>query len=475
MPLLYDIDYLDDREEGLLPEDAYIDVRRAPASKRAADPQPSAATEERNPDARRYLDAIDRQRAVEMDRPARPQPKWWQRLAAGAAGAAVGYSKASGHNRDLDVGQVTEGILAPGHRGRLADWAGRVEGARADTGAEKQRLSTINEIRRIEAEERRAAGRPTPPPNTYEEKLVRDLSSEDPAIRAAAKDTLHKMKLRDGQGDQRIAIDPELGKQLKILPDPDGKYYLPNSAAGSIVSSGTQRTNAPQRIEVSQERGKQLQIQPDQDGKYYLPGSAGSAIVNSATPKTPDQPQRIRISPERAKQLQIEPDADGNYYLPAGAAGALVNAAKPPNTGADDRARENDINGLLQEESPMHASRDLIRREIQAGFAINKNTNEKVDHTPQSRMDLQNRFDAISNQIQGVQYRKARVLGKRIPPQSIVDAMKNGESRVIAGQEWEKIDGIAYMRFDGQGGQPPAQAAQSNPYRQPAQPVNPYR
>jgi hypothetical protein len=154
-----DPDYLDYGMPQILPED---------------EDNSSAFKEPRKLDTRALDEAIARRTKIWEDRPPEPQPKWWQRLAAGAVGGLAGYANSSGRMRHpIDVSGATQEILAPGHRRRLQDWMGQVETAEAGVKGEEERqqaqmrqlqaqtmaenAASLAEQRRAIAEDRKAA------------------------------------------------------------------------------------------------------------------------------------------------------------------------------------------------------------------------------------------------------------------------------------------------------------------------------
>jgi hypothetical protein len=96
-------------------------------------------------------EAIDRRTTVVGQRPVNPAPKWYQRLGAAAAGGAAGLVNAAGRSR-VDAAPAIEGILAPGHKRRLADWQGQVETADAAVQGEQQKAAAEERAQRIAAE-----------------------------------------------------------------------------------------------------------------------------------------------------------------------------------------------------------------------------------------------------------------------------------------------------------------------------------
>jgi hypothetical protein len=72
--------------------------------------------------------ALEKLRAQIEGQPKLDPPKWWQSLAAGAAGFGAGWSNAAGRSRHpIDVDQMREDILHPGYREKMADWQSRVK------------------------------------------------------------------------------------------------------------------------------------------------------------------------------------------------------------------------------------------------------------------------------------------------------------------------------------------------------------
>src|SRR5206468_7033929 len=54
-------------------------------------------------------------------------PKWWQSLAAGAAGFGAGWSNAASRTRNpINMAAMQDDLLHPGYRQKLAEWQSRV-------------------------------------------------------------------------------------------------------------------------------------------------------------------------------------------------------------------------------------------------------------------------------------------------------------------------------------------------------------
>lgn len=93
------------------------------------------------------VDERVRQKTAELEsavgaKPKEGQPKWWQRVAAGAAGFGAGYVNADGKNHpQIDASGAVDTIMGgPQKRQRLSDWHDKVAAAQLGLGgAEKER------------------------------------------------------------------------------------------------------------------------------------------------------------------------------------------------------------------------------------------------------------------------------------------------------------------------------------------------
>lgn len=89
--------------------------------------------------------------SVVGERPVEGPPKWWQRVAAGAAGGLAGLTNASGRSQ-VDPSAAVDTIYGgPEKRQRLSDWKGRVEGAEKQAEAAK---GTLDQWRRGQTQDR---------------------------------------------------------------------------------------------------------------------------------------------------------------------------------------------------------------------------------------------------------------------------------------------------------------------------------
>ena len=108
-----------------------------------------------------YTSALDAYKRILIDRPEKTPPHWWNRVAAGALGAAAGYSNAASRTKHpIDIPAVTSGILNPGYESRLQDWQSKVAPLQGAAEIEGQRQSAQQKAEQIaaQAESRRASG-----------------------------------------------------------------------------------------------------------------------------------------------------------------------------------------------------------------------------------------------------------------------------------------------------------------------------
>lgn len=97
--------------------------------------------------------------------PQRQVPNWLERIAAGALGAAAGYSNAARRAAPIDIGKVTEGVLYPGYDSKLAAWQSRVvpaqqavEMAGQVVGAQQKAQLNVAEVALKQAQAQQAEG-----------------------------------------------------------------------------------------------------------------------------------------------------------------------------------------------------------------------------------------------------------------------------------------------------------------------------
>lgn len=103
-------------------------------------------------DSGAYSEKLSALERIMQQKPGQPQPKWWQRVLAGAAGAGIGYVNAGGRVRPIDARGVSEAILAPGHRRKMADWQQQMDTAKVGAEVEGKKLTALEQIQRIDNE-----------------------------------------------------------------------------------------------------------------------------------------------------------------------------------------------------------------------------------------------------------------------------------------------------------------------------------
>jgi hypothetical protein len=100
--------------------------------------------------------------------PVPAQPKWWQRVGAGLAGAAAGYMNATGRTRPVDASPAVEGIMGGGkYQHDLAQYRANVAGAQAQSDAatategqwwKNRQLASQEELHEAQAEQAQEHG-----------------------------------------------------------------------------------------------------------------------------------------------------------------------------------------------------------------------------------------------------------------------------------------------------------------------------
>lgn len=102
----------------------YQDPESSGPSGYVTNPTPAPASSPYPPRSTPHLDALER---LEGQRPVASKPKWYQNLAAGALGGAVGWTNAAGRiPHPIDPSEAIENIKHPGYQTKLQDWRDRV-------------------------------------------------------------------------------------------------------------------------------------------------------------------------------------------------------------------------------------------------------------------------------------------------------------------------------------------------------------
>lgn len=209
----------------------------------------------------RPIDERVRQKTAELEaavgaKPKEGSPKWWQRLAAGAAGFGAGYVNADGKRHpQIDASGAVDTIMGgPQKRQRLSDWHDKVGGAELGlTGAEKERDAWFKgrQLTRQEDLADAQIGH-----TTAETGLVK---AQTAAAEAGTKDQY--LKVGDGVFDKKagawkvqptnknetMPVDPTWAKEnLPMLsPDENGEYRVPIKGLDAILSNVTKKVAEP--------------------------------------------------------------------------------------------------------------------------------------------------------------------------------------------------------------------------------------
>lgn len=171
--------------------------------------------------------------------PEPPKPKWWQRLAAGALGAAAGYSAASHPNSAVDpatLARAESAIKQPGYSDRLMKYQQQkkhLEEQLAQEDRQKGRELQQEQIESLKQERQARAAQlaATKPTLTEKASELKRLGFTDREIRIV----LSGGHLAPEKDDDAWGISKEVADRYGITPRDDGKYYAPKQAVGTLV------------------------------------------------------------------------------------------------------------------------------------------------------------------------------------------------------------------------------------------------
>jgi hypothetical protein len=126
----------------------YYPPTASPSATVAAGPRQKSAAELRaNQD-------YDQLRAALGQAPHATAPKWWQSVAAGAAGFGAGWSNAAGRTKHpIDIAAMDEGILHPGYQQKLQEWHSRVAPLQQITGLDQSQVEMERRNRQLDTQE----------------------------------------------------------------------------------------------------------------------------------------------------------------------------------------------------------------------------------------------------------------------------------------------------------------------------------
>lgn len=114
-----------------------------------------------------FTTALQNREDIAAQRPVMGKPKWWERVAAGAAGGLAGFSNAAGRARPIDIPGMTQAIEHPGYQNRLEEWQSRmipaeqraeIEGQKAAAGWKSQEVAGQAALRDAQATQAMAHG-----------------------------------------------------------------------------------------------------------------------------------------------------------------------------------------------------------------------------------------------------------------------------------------------------------------------------
>lgn len=115
----------------------------------------------------RHQSDLEALRNISMNPPPAPNPKWWQKALAGAAGGFIGYANAGGRIRPVDPSGVIQAIEAPGWGRKLGDYqrqqqaaaqAAQISGSEAEALGNVASLEASTEEKSARAESERQRG-----------------------------------------------------------------------------------------------------------------------------------------------------------------------------------------------------------------------------------------------------------------------------------------------------------------------------
>lgn len=279
-------------------------------------------------------------------------PKWWQRLAAGAAGGLAGWSNAASRTRNpIDIGKVDENILYPGFAQKAAQYQARVQPLEhlADIGRQEnsawwnnEKLKSDSAYKAAEAERakkqgdwyerRQNAGQATVPVTPEMQEVshgIFKVGTQVPASTATA--LANNAAGRYEKPDKTTNVtDPELAKLMgrQVGEDVPEKLYEDtvkdrNRQPTAWVSYLKANDNDPKKALAAQQRDK-MALRPPTEPTTYQTGPGGEpdeylkGIANySIQPPTPRSSSPKSVAEYRNlinAVRQINPKWDSKIY-----------------------------------------------------------------------------------------------------------------------------------------------------------------
>jgi hypothetical protein len=132
-----------------------------------------------------------------------------------------------------------------------------------------------------------------------------------------------------------------------------------------------------------------------------------------------------------------------------------------------------DENGTPSRPGGLNGQRGQLGTQLKTGtFGADKD-GKPIPLTPQTRAQVQARYQAATDALQGIQFRKADLYGIQRPDATTIVNAQDGDS--LAGPDgsaWKKQDGVVYYQSPNSGAAPPAAppAATAPPVQRPAAP-----
>lgn len=344
-----------------------------PAPKPTAPPSPTL-------DPSAYNAASQKVADITGQKPGAPKPKWWQRLAAGAAGGLAGFSNAEGKaGPQINPAAAEDALLGgPQSRRQLSDWQRQVDAATAQQSAEAGKLSAAEKIQRVNAEaEMRKAQKdaadyrlerekrlenaqpglihspnyiydpvtkrmvwqntPAQPksPATYEAYLVAQLQSPDPKVRADAQQKLDAIKAKaEPRPSGHWAEDASGNVTYLPTPDSDQPVSFPGKGKGREPKEPSAASLNAARVETVRQLAQRALRDSKAGGGTTIDHAIGN--VKNAYADDPEMDQyRMDVIERlnRAKLAGIRPDKAAADLKKAESGGAFekIMGANPAN------------------------------------------------------------------------------------------------------------------------------------------------
>ncbi len=204
-------------------------------------------------------------------KPKEGQPKWWQRLAAGAAGFGAGYVNADGKNHpQIDASGAVDTIMGgPQKRQRLSDWRDKVSGAELGlTGAEKERDAWFK-------------GRQLTRQEDLADAQIDDYRAQAEQRKAAA--TAKPKHETKEIGGSLYEHDPDTGKWNKVITGDAAQPKTLDALATSIIADPKMNPDQ-KKAKLEEIRNAHNILNPDKPVIHWAEGKDGTVTAVTATP-----------------------------------------------------------------------------------------------------------------------------------------------------------------------------------------------